>query len=368
MITEQQIFYGKNGILGRTDKILLNLLNIRDWILWIDNPHLCKIIHASSNNAQSFLIHFQATVKEHTISLEKGDDFSYPNFNGQKKDMLILPIHKDSKLFGALALYHDSPDSFSIKQLEILKDILGQWATFLSQIEPTDLEGSEILPNIHHELRTPLVAILGFSKMLNQEVYGKLNSKQKQYVQNIVNSGEYLLDLVNNFLDIFKIDSNQEELFWETIEIEDICRSAICMVEPRSVEKGLELNFAIEPDVSFCKADAGRLKQILVNLLSNAVKFTNKGSVTLTVQRQGSNILFSIIDTGIGIDPAEMEKLFKPFGQAKGFSRSEEKGTGLGLALSRKLARLHGGEISLISEKGKGSCFTLTMPLNPNKY
>ncbi len=355
----------------------MNLLNVRDWILWIENPPIYSIIHASSENAETLISSFRILIEKHKSSLEKGNGVSLLNFDGQNRDMLILPIHQNAELFGVLSLFRDSSKLSYQKELEILRDFLGQWAIFLGQVElgvkvggnnhlysAQWFEGKEISPDIHHELRTPLVAILGFSKMLNQEIYGKLNEKQKQYVQNIVSSGEYLLDLVNNFLDIFKIDANEEKLFWEILEARDLCLSAISMVEPRSIEKGLKLNFVIAPEVRFIRSDARKLKQILVNLLSNAVKFTDQGSIKLEVKSKGNKILFSIIDTGIGIDSTELEKIFDPFRQAGDLTREQEKGTGLGLAISRKLAKLHGGDIDLISEHGKGSCFILTIPLD----
>jgi len=289
-------------------------------------------------------------------------------FDEAEKKSLNIPLYFNKKKLGRLFLkISNLRDEFSKEEIDILNYIESQLIIILeklqAQIIPEEQEKNEHLSHIHHELRTPLVAILGFSKMLNQEIYGVLNTKQKQYVQGIVTSGEYLLDLVNNFLDIFKIDANQEELFWENILVEEICQAALCMVQPRSAEKGLELNLEIDPSISSCQADSRRVKQILVNLLSNAVKFTEEGSVTLQVKQQNNNILFLVLDTGIGIGINEQKKLFQPFGQIKNSVHKQYKGTGLGLTLSRKLARLHGGEISLVSQEGKGSCFTLHLPL-----
>ena len=286
----------------------------------------------------------------------------------RENNYINMPLCIGKNILGRLVVKSDkSKHELSREELDILKYIQAQLTIILDKIEEPinnqENQKNEHLSHIHHELRTPLVAILGFSRMLNEEIYGTLNQKQKQYVQGIVTSGEHLLDLVNNFLDMFKIDANQEELFWEILLVEEICQSALCMVQPVVNEKGLQLNLETDPELNFCQADRRRLKQILVNLLSNAVKFTTEGSVTLKVQKQNNNILFSIVDTGVGINASEQNKLFQPFRQIKSSLNRKYKGTGLGLALSLKLARLHGGEITIVSEEGRGSCFTLHLPI-----
>ncbi len=224
---------------------------------------------------------------------------------------------------------------------------------------------SDYLSHLHHELRTPLTGVLGFAKMLREELYGPLNDKQKQYVSGIVISGQHLLALVNDFLDLSKIEAEREELWLETVAVEDICLAAISMVQVKATEQGLDLCLTIAQDVDFCTLDQRRIKQILLNLLSNAIKFTEKGSVTLKVQREAQMLTFSIIDTGIGIKPEDQAKLFAPFQQIYNHLSRKHKGTGLGLALSRELARLHGGDLTVTSQEGQGSCFTLNLPTQP---
>jgi len=219
------------------------------------------------------------------------------------------------------------------------------------------------LSHIHHEFRTPLTGILGFSKMLREELYGELNPKQHQYVQGILNSAEHLLALVNDFLDLSKINANCEELFWELVAVEDLCLAVISIVQPRAKDRGLTLRLDIGPEVNLCRLDQRRWKQILLNLLSNAIKFTEKGSVTLKVDRQENCLTFSIIDTGIGINIEDQKRLFLPFKQISNTINRQQKGTGLGLVLSRKLAQLHGGDIRLTSVVGQGSCFEVILPL-----
>lgn len=229
--------------------------------------------------------------------------------------------------------------------------------------ESNDLDKAEYISYLTHELRAPLTGILGFSRVLIEQIFGSLNPKQLQYIDAIAESGEHLLELVNDFLDIFKIDADREILYPETFPVEDVCRASMSMLQEKAREKGIEFNLVIGDRVDFCCADRRRLKQILVNLLSNAIKFTEIGSVTLKVSLQEQNIVFSIIDTGIGIADGDREKLFQPFQQIKNNLPNKYKGTGLGLALSLRLAKLHDGDIIVVSELSKGSCFSLYLPV-----
>ena len=205
-------------------------------------------------------------------------------------------------------------------------------------------------------------AILGLARMLNEEIYGSLNPKQLEYVQAIISSGDHLLSLTNDFLDLSKIEAEKEELFLERVLIEEVCQASQAIIYPAATNNDLSLHLEIEPGIGFCVADPMRLKQILVNLLSNAVKYTEEGSITLRVSQDEHNFLFSIIDTGIGISPENQQKLFQPFVQISNSHNRKQKGTGLGLVLSLKLARLHGGDLTLESAENQGSCFTLHLP------
>jgi signal transduction histidine kinase len=223
----------------------------------------------------------------------------------------------------------------------------------------------EFLSDLTHELRTPLTSILGFSRNLIDEIFGQLNAKQMQYVSAIYTSGQHLLDLVNDFLDLSKIDANREELYLETVAVQDLCRASLSMVEICARQEDLDLNLEIEAGVNICVCDQRRVKQILINLLSNAIKFTEVGSVTLKVEQRNNQITFAVIDTGMGISLEDQQKLFQPFVQIQNRRRSKYRGTGLGSALSRRLAQLHSGDITVKSTPGQGSCFTLLIPYYP---
>jgi signal transduction histidine kinase len=221
---------------------------------------------------------------------------------------------------------------------------------------------TDFLSHMTHELRTPMTGILGFSKMLMEQIYGSLNEKQMQYIKGIFDSGQHLLELINDLLDISKIEAEREELFFENIPVEDICLASVSMVQEKARQGNLNLTLDIDPEINLCFADQRRLKQILVNLLSNGIKFTEEGYVTLQVSKNKEMICFAVIDTGIGISESDQAKLFQPFSQIRNRLSSKHKGTGLGLVLSLKLAKLHGGDLTFTSEVGKGSCFILKIP------
>ena len=301
--------------------------------------------------------------------------------------LVSVPVFVRGQFFGSLVVQTASRRIFTIAEIKVIECIAEQVAIALFYIQSQDclekqiettktLEAqkerseeanrakSSFLSVMNHELRTPLSGILGFSRMLLDEIYGSLNQKQMQYVSAISESGEYLLELINDLLDISKIEAEKEELFLEKVPVEDICLSSMSLVQERARQGELELTLNMAEGVSFCKADQLRLKQILVNLLSNAVKFTEAGgSVTLRVRQDEKLIQFAVIDTGIGIKPEDQHKLFQPFSQINNRLSRKHKGTGLGLALSKKLAQLHGGDITLVSEEGQGSCFTLHLPV-----
>ncbi len=226
---------------------------------------------------------------------------------------------------------------------------------------------TEFLSNMSHELRTPLTSIIGLSSVLNEQIFGSLNDKQQQYVSIVSTCGYQLLDLINDLLDLAKIEAGREELNLETLEIEEVCQYCMSVIRQQATSRGLQLELVIEPHLITCIADKRCLKQILLNLLSNAIKFTESGSITLSVKQELDHIHFSVKDTGIGISQEQQGELFQPFRQLNILINHKYKGTGLGLALTRNLAQLHGGDITVESELGRGSCFTFLLPLLPSE-
>ncbi|WP_442935906.1 hybrid sensor histidine kinase/response regulator [Nostoc sp.] len=223
---------------------------------------------------------------------------------------------------------------------------------------------SEFLATMSHELRTPLNAIMGLSQLLQQEIVGSLNEKQNEYVSCIYSSGEHLLELINDILDLSKVEAGKEELLLLPLPVSDLCNYVIWTVRDRALEKGLQLTHEIDLEADILIADERRIKQMLLNLLTNAIKFTPAGQVSLVVKKVPQGMTFTISDTGIGIDSNQFQFLFEPFKQLDSQLNRQYEGTGLGLALTRKLARLHGGDVSVTSILGEGSQFTLFLP-NP---
>ena len=287
--------------------------------------------------------------------------FCHQYQNQQRINLVTIPITVKSEFFGLLVLKtRDCERQLSSPEIENLESIAEQIAIAINFEQK-----QEFLDETVHELRNPLVGILGFARVLEEQIYGTLNDKQLQYINLIANSGVYLKDLINDFLDLSRVDADKEELFLEKFAVEDLCLASLALVQQRAEEVGLDCRLEIAKNVNFCRADQRRLKQILVNLLSNAIKFTETGSVTLKVECEKQQLIFSIIDTGIGIELEDQKKLFRPFGQIKKHLLTRKhKGSGLGLALSRKLAQLHGGDITLTSEVGKGTCLMVVIP-NP---
>jgi PAS domain S-box-containing protein len=232
----------------------------------------------------------------------------------------------------------------------------------------------EFLANMSHELRTPLNAVLGISEALQQGVFGVINEKQRQSLQIIERSGNHLLALINDILDLSKIEAGQMKLNYTPIAISRLCQSSLAFIKQQAYQKRLQLELKIQPHLPKLLLDERRICQVLINLLNNAVKFTPEGgqiTLEVTCQRlapetemtsQPDCIRFAVIDTGIGIAPDNIHKLFQPFIQIDSAFNRQYAGTGLGLALVRRLVELHGGRVGVSSELGVGSCFTVDLP------
>ncbi|NCC34467.1 MAG: PAS domain-containing hybrid sensor histidine kinase/response regulator, partial [Chloroflexia bacterium] len=224
---------------------------------------------------------------------------------------------------------------------------------------------NEFLANMSHELRTPLNGILGMSEILREEIRGPLNERQHKMVAVIESSGQHLLSLINDILDLSKIEAGKLELHLEQIAVADICETSLVFIKEPAMKKGIKVEFELDPQVVMVRADGRRLKQILINLLSNAVKFTlPNGKVTLQVRGnvQRQTIEFAVIDTGIGIATKDLDRIFTPFTQVDSSLTRAHEGTGLGLALVTELVELHGGNINVASEIDRGSAFTVCLP------
>jgi signal transduction histidine kinase len=231
-----------------------------------------------------------------------------------------------------------------------------------SELEETSRHKSEFLASMSHELRTPLNAIIGFSEVLREEMFGPVNEKQAEYLDDIISSGNHLLSLINDVLDLSKVEAGQVELEVGPFSLRQALERGVVMVREQATEEGVQVELSAGPEVDVVEGDERRIKQVIFNLLSNAVKFTPAGGeVDVSAIRVNGEVRVSVADTGPGIAPGDHERIFEEFQQTDaGLERLE--GTGLGLALSKRLVELHGGRIWLESELGKGSTFVFTLP------
>jgi signal transduction histidine kinase len=222
---------------------------------------------------------------------------------------------------------------------------------------------SEFLANMSHELRTPLNAIIGFSEVLVDRMFGDLSDKQDEYLRDIHASGQHLLSLINDILDLSKIEAGRMELEPADFDLPTVIDNALILVRERAGRRGVTLEPAIDDRIGVIRGDERKVKQVLLNLLSNAIKFTPEGGrVDVHATARGEMVEVSVIDTGIGIAPEDQEAVFEEFRQV-GPATKKIEGTGLGLALSRKFVELHGGRLSVESRVGAGSTFTFTLPI-----
>ena len=231
------------------------------------------------------------------------------------------------------------------------------------ELEAASRHKSEFLANMSHELRTPLNAIIGFSQVLRERLFGDINEKQEEYLDDILSSAHHLLSLINAVLDLSKVEAGQVELDVAPFSLRETLERGVVMVRERAARNGVRLSLELAPDVDLVRGDERRVRQVVFNLLSNAVKFTPAdGSIEVTSARVGPEVHVTVADTGSGIALEDHERIFEEFQQTEE-GRAEREGTGLGLALSKRLVELHGGRIWLESELGKGSSFVFTLPL-----
>ena len=341
----------------------------------------------------------------------------------QVRAELVVPIVQNDTLWGLLIVHQcDRPRHWQVWEINLLQQIANQLAIAIQQADlfeklqqelcdrqktqqnlteinqqlaisneelarATRLK-DEFLANMSHELRTPLNAILGMTEGMQEQIFGKVTSSQIKALQTIERSGSHLLELINDILDVAKIESGQIDLEYSNISVEFLCQSCLPFIKQQAHKKSIHLETKILPNLSELNIDERRIRQVLINLLNNAVKFTpDGGRITLEVSthphslgnkespnqppaivnpkpelEELSYLYFSVIDTGIGISPENISKLFQPFIQIDSALNRQYQGTGLGLALVKRIVEMHGGTVMLTSEIGVGSCFTIALP------
>jgi GAF domain-containing protein/anti-sigma regulatory factor (Ser/Thr protein kinase) len=293
------------------------------------------------------------------------------------QSLLAVPLLLDQRIMGALTIYRRQTGTFAPEAVNLLQTFATQSVVAIQnarlfreiedkgrEIETANRHKSEFLANMSHELRTPLNAIIGFSEVLGERMFGELNDKQAEYTDDILSSGRHLLSLINDILDLSKVEAGRMELELAKFDLPMAIDNALTLIRERASRHGVRLHHSVDERLGELTGDERKIKQILLNLLSNAVKFTPEGGrVDVDAVSANGMVEISVSDTGIGIAPQDHETIFEEFRQVGTDYAQKREGTGLGLTLTRKFVELHGGKIWVDSEVGKGSKFTFTLPI-----
>jgi GAF domain-containing protein len=290
--------------------------------------------------------------------------------------ILAVPMVREDRLIGCLAVTRNHPGEFPSETIELLRTFATQSALAIQnarlfreieeksrQLEVASQHKSEFLANMSHELRTPLNAIIGFSEVLSDRMFGELNEKQEEYLKDIYASGTHLLSLINDILDLSKIEAGRMELELTDFHLPTALDNALTLVRERAGRRSITLQMSADEQLGEVRADERKIRQVVLNLLSNAIKFTPEGGrIEVAAVTKDGSMEVTVSDTGVGIAPEDQEAVFEEFRQV-GTADKKAEGTGLGLTLCRKFIELHGGRIWVTSQVGVGSTFTFTIPV-----
>jgi signal transduction histidine kinase/CheY-like chemotaxis protein len=313
------------------------------------------------------------------LSMEASDPHIERLAGAGWRSMLVVPLRWEQETIGALVVRRRVTGDFSARTAELLETLASQSAVAIHnarvfrqledkshQLEIASRHKSEFLASMSHELRTPLNAVIGFSDVLLERMFGELNERQDEYLRDIRDSGRHLLELINEILDLSKVEAGRMELDPAQLALLPVLEHGLAMVRERAERTGVSLELTTDPGVDTVWADELKLKQVVLNLLTNAVKFTDAGgSVSVAARRNGDVAEVTVRDTGVGIADDDRERIFEAFQRGGRGVRTSTEGTGLGLTLSKRIVELHGGRLWMESTVGEGSLFGFSIPLAP---
>jgi signal transduction histidine kinase len=290
--------------------------------------------------------------------------------------LLSIPLLREDQIIGSLTLTRKTAGEFSPEVVELLKTFATQSALAIQnarlfheiedksrQIEIASRHKSQFLANMSHELRTPLNAILGYTELLLDNIYGEIPERARETMARIDRGGRHLLALINDVLDLSKIEAGQLVLTLTDYSLREVVHTVVTAMEPLAEEKGLTLRIALDPDLPLARGDERRISQILLNLVGNAVKFTDAGEVRIEGKAADGTFLISVSDTGPGVAAEDQARIFEEFQQADSSNTRTKGGTGLGLSIAKRILALHGGRIWVESTPGRGSTFSFSLPV-----
>jgi signal transduction histidine kinase len=290
--------------------------------------------------------------------------------------MLIVPLLRPDQIVGALVVRRKEPGEFPKSTVELLETFADQSVLAIQnarlfreieekgrELEIASKHKSQFLANMSHELRTPLNAILGYTELILDSIYGEPTEKMRTVLERLQANGKHLLGLINDVLDLSKIEAGQLTLSLDDYSLSDVVHGVVSAVEPLAAEKRLAFKAEVAADLPTGRGDERRLSQVLLNLVGNAIKFTDKGEVAIRASATNGAFTVALCDTGPGISVADQAKIFEEFQQADSSITRKKGGTGLGLSIAKRIIEMHGGRIWVESESGKGSTFYFRLPV-----